>query len=403
MDDDYIGDAMKLKQVIINILGNAVKFTPEGGSVTFTVECISRFGGQSALRFTMRDTGVGMDAAYLPRIFDPFSQEDAGRSNRYGSTGLGMAITKSIVEQMNGTIAVESEKGVGTTFTVEVTLRDCERRERQQDAVRAQDLRVLVIDDDPASREHARNVLEEIGIAADTAATGPEAIEMIQLKVARHEAYNLMFVDWKMPGQNGMEVTKQIRGIVGQAPAMIVLTAYDWDEVEPEAKAAGVDSFMAKPLFLSNVLSTFRRVMEEKRVTQQESAPADLAGRRVLIAEDMDINAEILADLLELLDVESERAENGQVAVEMFDRSAPGHYDAILMDVRMPVMDGLEATRSLRKLPRADARSIPVIAMTANAFDEDVQRSLQAGMNAPLSKPVDIDRLKETLQELIRD
>jgi len=304
---------------------------------------------------------------------------------------------------MNGTIAVESEKGVGTTFTVEVTLRDCERRERQLDAMRAQDLRVLVIDDDPVSREHARNMLEEVGIAADTAASGPEAIEMIQLKVARHAAYNLMFVDWKMPGQNGMEVTKQIRRIVGQDSAMIVLTAYDWDEIEDEAKAAGVDSFMAKPLFPSNVLSTFRRVMEEKRLTRQESAPADLTGRRVLIAEDMEINAEILADLLELLDVESEHAENGKVAVEMFDQSAPGYYDAILMDVRMPVMDGLEATRTLRKLARSDARTISVIAMTANAFDEDVQRSLQAGMNAHLSKPVDIDRLRETLQELIRD
>jgi len=216
VDDDYIGDAMKLKQVIINILGNAVKFTPEGGSVTFTVECISRFEGQSALRFTMRDTGV--------------------------------------------------------------------------------------------------------------------------------------------------------------------------------------DSFMAKPLVPSNVLSAFQRVMEDKRLNRRESAPVELAGRRVLIAEDMEINAEILADLLELLDVESEHAENGKVAVEMFDRSAPGHYDAILMDVRMPVMDGLEATRTLRKLARADARAIPVIAMTANAFDEDVQRSLQAGMNAHLSKPVDIDRLRETLQ-----
>jgi len=303
----------------------------------------------------------------------------------------------------HGPIAVASEKGVGTTFTVEVTLRDCERRERQLDAVRAQDLRVLVIDDDPVSREHARNVLEEVGVAADTAASGAEAIEMIQLKVARHEAYNLMFVDWKMPGQNGMEVAKQIHRLVGQDSAMIVLTAYDWDEIEAEAKAAGVDSFMSKPLFPSNVLSAFQRVMEEKRLTRQENAPADLTGRRVLIAEDMEINAEILADLLELLDVESEHAENGKVAVEMFDRSAPGYYDAILMDVRMPVMDGLEATRTLRKLPRPDARAIPVVAMTANAFDEDVQRSLQAGMNAHLSKPVDIDRLKETLQELIRD
>ncbi len=403
VDDDYIGDAMKLKQVIINILGNAVKFTPEGGMVIFTVERISQFEGQSALRFTMQDTGVGMDAEYLPKLFDAFSQEDASRANRYGSTGLGMAITKSIVEQMNGRIEVESTKGVGTTFTVEVTLRDCERRERQMDEVRAQDLRVLVIDDDPISREHARNVMEELGIAADTAASGEEAIEMIQLKVARHEAYNLMFVDWKMPGQDGIEVTRAIRSIVGRDSAVIVLTAYDWDEIETEARAAGVDSFMSKPLFASNVLPMFQRVMEDKRLTRREKAPADLTGRRVLIAEDMPINAEILADLLDMFDIASDHAENGRIAVEMFDQSAPGYYDAVLMDVRMPVMDGLEATRALRKLPRPDAQQIPIIAMTANAFDEDVQRSLQAGMNAHLSKPVDIDRLKETLQELIRD
>ena len=403
VDDDYIGDAMKLKQVIINILGNAVKFTPEGGAVTFTVECISRFDGQSALRFTMQDTGVGMDKEYLPKIFEAFSQEDSNRANRYGSTGLGMAITKSIVEQMNGSITVESEKGVGTTFTVEVTLRDCDRRERQLDTVRVQDLRVLVIDDDAISREHASSVLEEVGIAADTASGGQEAIEMIQLKAARHEAYNLMFVDWKMPGQDGLEVTKAIRKIVGPDSAMIVLTAYDWDEVEEEAKAAGVDSFMSKPLNPLNILSTFQRVMENKRLTRQQKAPADLTGRRVLIAEDIPINAEILEDLLELVDMESEHAENGKVAVEMFDQSEPGYYDAILMDVRMPVMDGLEAARALRKLPRPDAQTIPIIAMTANAFDEDVQRSLLAGMNAHLSKPVDLERLKETLQELIPD
>ena len=403
VDGDYIGDAMKLKQVIINILGNSVKYTPEGGTVNFTVECIARFDGQSALRFTMQDTGVGMDKEYLPKIFDAFSQEDSNRANRNGSTGLGMAITKSIVEQMNGSISVESEKGVGTTFTVEVTLRDCDRREHQLDETRAQDLRVLVIDDDPISREHARNVLEEVGIAADTADSGREAIEMIQLKAARHEAYNLMFVDWQMPEQNGLEVTKAIRKITGQDSAMIVLTAYDWDEIEEEARAAGVDSFMAKPLFPSDILPAFQRIMEDKRQTQQVKPPADLTGRRVLIAEDMPINAEILADLLELAEMESEHAENGRAAVEMFAQSAPGYYDAILMDVRMPVMDGLEATRTLRKLSRPDAQTIPIIAMTANAFDEDVQRSLQAGMNAHLSKPVDLERLKETLRELIQD
>ena len=179
--------------------------------------------------------------------------------------------------------------------------------------------------------------------------------------------------------------------------------AYDWDEIEEEARAAGVDSFMAKPLFPSDILPAFQRIMEDKRQTQQVKPPADLTGRRVLIAEDMPINAEILADLLELAEMESEHAENGRAAVEMFAQSAPGYYDAILMDVRMPVMDGLEATRTLRKLSRPDAQTIPIIAMTANAFDEDVQRSLQAGMNAHLSKPVDLERLKETLRELIQD
>ena len=402
VDDSYIGDAMKLKQVIINILGNAVKFTPEGGQVSFFIERFAQFEGQSSLRFTMQDTGIGMDKEYLPKIFDAFTQEDERKSNKYGSTGLGMAITKNIVEQMNGTISVESEKGVGTTFTVEVTLRDGTRRERDGD-VRPAEMKVLVVDDDPISREHAVTVLEEVGIAADSASTGAEAMEMIQLKAARHESYNLMFVDWRMPGRDGVEVTRDIRKIVGQESVMIVLTAYDWDDIEAEAKEAGVDAFMPKPLFATNVMSTFQNVMESKRRLSEKDEPVTLAGRRVLFAEDIELNAEILADLLDLMDIESEHAENGKVCVEMFEKSEEGYYEAILMDVRMPVMDGLEAARTIRKMSRPDASSIPIIAMTANAFDEDVQRSLQAGMNAHLSKPVDFDRLKETLGELIKD
>ena len=278
MDDWYVGDATKLKEVLINILSNAIKFTEAPGSVTMTVRRTAQFEDQSTLCFRVQDTGIGMDQEFLPKIFDPFSQEDGSTKNKYGSTGLGMAITKNIVEMMNGTISVESEKGVGTAFTVFVTLKNSEHEE-----------------------------------AAPAAAPGQET-----------------------------------------------------------ASASGGD---------------------EQRPT--------LAGRRILLAEDIEINAEIMMDVLSMEEIEADHAENGRVAVEMFSASTPGSYSAILMDIRMPEMDGLEAAAAIRALDRPDAKKIPIIALTANAFDEDVQRSLQAGMNAHLSKPVEPDHLYRTLEDLI--
>ena len=278
MDDWYVGDATKLKEVLINILSNAIKFTEAPGSVTMTVRRTAQFEDQSTLCFRVQDTGIGMDQEFLPKIFDPFSQEDGSTKNKYGSTGLGMAITKNIVEMMNGTISVESEKGVGTVFTVFVTLKNSEHEE-----------------------------------AAPAAAPGQET-----------------------------------------------------------ASASGGD---------------------EQRPT--------LAGRRILLAEDIEINAEIMMDVLSMEEIEADHAENGRAAVEMFSASTPGSYSAILMDIRMPEMDGLEAAAAIRALDRPDAKKIPIIALTANAFDEDVQRSLQAGMNAHLSKPVEPDHLYRTLEDLI--
>ena len=404
VDEYYIGDDMKLKQVLINILGNAVKFTPQGGRVCLTVTCRREFDGNAALRFVISDTGIGMDKDYLPRIFDAFSQEDQAATNAFGGTGLGMAITKNIVEMMNGSISVKSEKGKGTEFTVNVTLRKSERSGAIHRQLKPEEMRVLIVDDDPVACQHAHLVLEEVGIPSETAQSGRQAIEMTTLAHARHKAYNLILVDWKMPEQDGIEVTREIRRIVGNDMAIIILTAYSWDDVMQEALSAGVDSFMAKPLFASAVMDEFDRAIKQKRVAETpEKRRADLAGRRVLLAEDVMINAEIMKRLLAMKSMEVDHAANGQLAAEMFAASAPGCYDAVLMDVRMPVMDGLKATETIRAMDRADAQTVPIIAMTANAFDEDVQRSLQAGMNAHLSKPVEPEVLFETLSGLIRD
>ena len=403
VDDYYIGDDMKLKEVLINILSNAIKFTKPGGSVTMTIERAAVFDEQSTLRFRIRDTGVGMDKEFIPKIFEPFSQEDSSTKNKYGSTGLGMAITKNIVEMMNGTISVESEKGVGTEFTVVVTLHNAHHQGSDTAAgVDLARMRVLVVDDEEIPAEHARTVLGEAGILADVCRSGEEALRMLEVQHLKQEPYNLVLLDWKMPGMNGLEAAKEIRARYNNETTVIILTAYNWDDIVDEASKSGVDGFLAKPLFASNVIAEFERVARHNNMTLfQEKQRAELAGRRVLLAEDMQINAEIMIDILDMEEVAADHAENGRIAVEMFEKSEVGAYDAILMDIRMPEMDGLEAAAAIRALNRPDAKAIPIIALTANAFDEDVQRSLQAGMNAHLTKPVEPDHLYQTLGELI--
>ena len=403
VDDYYIGDDMKLKEVLINILSNAIKFTNAPGLVTMTVECTAVFEEQSTLRFSVKDTGVGIDKEFLPKIFDAFSQEDSSRKSKYGSTGLGMAITKSIVEMMNGTITVESEKNVGTEFVVTVTLRNSPHQQLdREDSIDPGVLRVLIVDDEEIAAEHARVALDEAGIRADVCLSGREALTMLELKYVKQEPYNLVLLDRQMPNMDGLETAKRIRAQFGRETTVIILTAYKWDDILEEAMSAGVDSFLAKPLFAFNVIEEFERVARRNNMDLfREKKRASLEGRRILIAEDMEINAEILMDILSMKDAEADHAEDGSIAVEMFKESEKGKYSAILMDVRMPVMDGLEAAAAIRALDRPDAKRIPIIALTANAFDEDVQRSLQAGMNAHLSKPVDADHLFQTLEELI--
>ena len=403
VSDYYIGDDMKLKQVLINILSNAIKFTDAPGSVTLDVERIGAFREQSTLKFVISDTGIGIDQGFISKIFEPFTQENSSRSSKYGSTGLGLAITRSIVNLMNGEISVRSEKGKGSEFTVVISLRNCQHQGPATRYIRPKDMLVLVVDDEEIAAEHARLVLDEVGIKADTCQTGEEALRMLEVQHAKHNPYNLVLLDWKMPEMDGLDVAREIRKRYDSETTVIILTSFNWDEIMDEALHIGVDSFLAKPLFASNVIDEFERIARKNNLSLfKEKKRAELKGKRILLAEDIFINAEIMKQLIEMKEAEIDHAENGRIAVDMFAESAVGFYDAILMDIRMPDMDGLEAAQTIRAMDRPDAKSIPIVAMTANAFDEDVQRSLQVGMNAHLSKPVEPDALFETLETLIK-
>ena len=313
-----------------------------------------------------------------------------------------MAITKNIVELMNGTISVTSKKGEGTEFTVMVTLNNSEHRGPATSFIDPKEMRILVVDDEQVAAEHARIVLEEVGIQADTCFCGQDALQMLEVAHAKHTPYNLVLLDWKMPEMDGLEVAREIRRRYDKETTVIILTAFNWDEIMDEALHTGVDSFLAKPLFASNVIDEFERIARRNNMSlYKEKKHAELKGKRILIAEDVYVNFAIMKKLIQIKEAEIDHAENGRIVVEMFQNNPVGYYDAILMDVRMPEMDGLEATAAIRALDRPDAKTIPIIALTANAFDEDVQLSLQAGMNAHLSKPVEPEHLYQTLEELI--
>ncbi|MCR4823242.1 MAG: response regulator [Treponema sp.] len=403
LDEYYIGDDMKIRQVIINILSNAVKFTPEGGRVDLTVEKTAAFDKKSNIRFTISDNGIGISEEFIPKIFESFAQENSKAANKYGSSGLGMAITKSLVDMMNGNITVESQKGKGTKFTVDLTLMDSDKSDSAQEiSINPNELSVLVVDDDEVALEHAKLVLEKIGISVDTTLSGKEALEMVKDRHDRGNPYNLIVIDWKMPEMDGVETTRHIRSEIEDESSIIILTSYNWDDILDEAQSAGVDSFISKPIFSTALLEEFKKNISRKKQQANESkAKANLEGKKILLAEDVEVNAQIMMEVLSMRGMEAEHAENGKIAVEMFTSHEEGYYAAILMDMRMPEMDGLEATKAIRNLERPDAKSIPVIALTANAFEEDVQKSLQAGLNAHLSKPVQPDTLFATLEEMI--
>lgn len=405
VEDYYIGDAMKLQQVLINILSNAVKFTPDNGKITFSVRQMKKTKNDAVLRFVINDTGCGISEEFIPHLYEAFAQEHSGTTTLYGGTGLGLAICKNLVTMMDGSIRVRSMVGVGTEFTVEVKLgisEESKMRYIKKPHYSFEQLRALVVDDDVTVCEHAVITLKEIGVVSEWVDSGIKAVDRVQDKWNKKEFYDLVLIDWKMPQMDGIETAKRIRAIVGPDITIIIMTAYDWAAIGHEAKAAGVNLLMSKPMFKSSLLSAF-----EKAFNQKEEAATELKddfffeGKRVLLAEDHPLNVEVAKRLLERKGFQIDCAENGIRAMELFTSSPDGYYDAILMDIRMPEMDGLQAAYNIRRWRKEDAKTVPIIAMTANAFDEDIQKSRAAGMNAHLAKPIDPQLLYRTLYDFI--
>ena len=402
VDERYRGDPLRLNQVLINILSNALKFTPEWRSVHLSIRETRRVRDRAYLQFIVRDTGIGMEKGLLERIFEPFEQGGASISHSYGGSGLGLAISSNLISLMNGHISVSSTPGVGSEFVVELPLLTVPDNTPKQD-VSLEDIRVLVVDDDLVTCEHTTLILNRIGVDAEYVTSGKAAVTRVKSALQRHTCYNIALVDWKMPDMDGVETARSIRRIVGPDTLVIIMSAYDWTEIEAKAREAGVDFFISKPIFQSVVQdvllkATRRRQSADTLPVQKE----DFAGRRILLVEDNEINMEIARTLLEFRNASVDGACNGQQAVEMFRSSPQNHYDAVLMDVRMPVMDGIAATQAIRGLDRADAATVPILAMTANAFAEDIERSRKAGMNEHLAKPIEPETLYARLASYFR-
>ena len=399
MEKEYLyADQLRLNQIYINILSNAIKYTQPGGSVTVDLrEEASEKEGCIKLIYRVADTGIGMTPEFLEKMYQPFSRQTDSRVNSIQGTGLGLAITRQMVELMNGTIECQSEVEKGTTFTITL---DLPIAERQLEDMRIDGVDALIVDDDPILLETAVDALESLGIQADRAETGKAALEMVR---RRHEAgndYNLIILDWKMPDMNGVETIRRIRDEVDSDIPVLLTSAYDWSDIEDAAKEAGANGFIGKPLFRSSLYEKINALLgTEVRTMEPEDDYSDLAGMNILIAEDNDINWEIISTMLSMFGITSERAENGRICTEKMAAAEEGSYDLIFMDIQMPEMNGLDATRNIRKLENKWAASIPIIAMTADAFSENVTECLQAGMNGHIAKPVD---LKLVIKEIRR-
>ncbi len=403
-DEDICCDKLRLNQVLLNLLGNAVKYTGAGGIVSLRVtEKAGAPAGYANYEFCVKDTGIGMSEEFVSHIFEPFEREENSTTSGIQGTGLGMAITKNIVDMMNGSISVKSEQGAGTEFHVAFTFRLLTEEKEPLDISELKNGRALVVDDDFNTCDSVTYMLQQVGMRAEWTLSGKEAILRTHQALMRGDMYSVYIVDWLLPDMNGIEVTRRIRKEMGDDVAVIVLTAYDWADIEEEAREAGVTAFCSKPLFMSELRSCLHSVInaEETAEKEREQETKVRSTGRILLAEDVLLNQEIAVAILGDAGFTTEVAENGKIALEMVQNSQPGYYQLVLMDVQMPVMNGYEAARAIRKLDNAALASLPIIAMTANAFEEDKREALACGMNGHIAKPIDVKKLFETLDRVL--
>ncbi len=403
-NEDIYCDKLRLNQVLLNLLGNAVKYTGAGGAINMRItEKAGAPDGFAQYEFSIKDNGVGMSDEFVEHIFEPFEREKNSTTSGIQGTGLGMAITKNIVDMMNGTIEVESELGVGSTFTVSFVFRTRKEEKEEQAIPELKNCRALVVDDDFNTCDSVSYMLGQIGLRAEWTLSGKEAVLRTKQASMRKDGYLVYIIDWLLPDMNGIEVTRRVRQVMGDNVPVIVLTAYDWSEIEEEAKEAGVTAFCSKPLFMSELRKCLRTVIgaEEQVEEEKEGREVQFKAGRILLAEDNELNQEIAVEILGGAGFTTEVAENGKVALEMLQRSDPGYYQLVLMDVQMPVMSGYEAVREIRQLENQRLADIPVIAMTANAFEEDKQEALRNGMDGHIAKPINIELLFTTLNKVL--
>ena len=396
-------DSVRLNQVLLNLLSNAVKFTPENGIVHIALsEEASPLGDDHVrVHLRVRDSGIGMSPEFRENIFESFSREDSTRVYKIEGTGLGMAITKYIVDAMHGTIEVESEPGKGTEFHVVL---DLEAAENRDDEMILPNWRILVVDDDQQMCEGTANSLQSIGLQAEWALDGESALALVEQRLNEGREFQIILLDWKLPGIDGIETAQRIRTQLRTGVPILLISAYDWSDIEGLARSAGVNGFISKPLFKSTLFHGLKQfIQSDELIPVPVENDTNLAGRRVLLAEDNELNWEVAEALLTELGLTLDWAENGKLCLEMFQASALGYYDAILMDIRMPVMNGYEATKAIRALDRPDAHRIPIIAMTADAFSEDVKRCLDCGMDAHTAKPIDVKEVAHLLERLLEN
>ncbi len=402
--EKIIGDRLRLNQILINLLSNSIKYTPDEGRIEFTVSEVSTSAQYTKLRFVVRDNGIGMSEDYVKQIFVPFSREVSSMTNKIQGTGLGMAITKNLVDLMGGIILVESKPGEGSTFTVELSFSLPEAEDEDEAWLSSNISHMLVVDDEEDICLNIKALMKNTGVDVVYVTEGAAAVDAALKAHNEGNDFDVILIDWKMPDSDGVDTARKIRSQIGAAVPIMVLTSYDWGEIETEARAAGINAFMPKPFFLSTFRQIIKPLLEEYsgyNNSDEEVEQSVLAGLMFLVAEDNELNAEIITAILEMEGAGCELAENGAKAVEMFEKSEPGHYDMILMDVQMPVMNGEDAARKIRMSQHPDAAGIPIAAMTANTFSEDVRRALDSGMNAHLAKPIDMNALRETVEQLI--